>query len=66
MILNITERRYKFIEIMFDDYLCSCFRRENELNKIMFIDEEFNNLINHLMISSKSLIILRKKGLLMI
>ena len=51
---------------MLDDYFCFCFRQKDELSEIMFIDKDFNNLINYLMRSSKNLIILRKKNLLMI
>ena len=61
-----TKRRDKLVEIMLlkimlNDY--SCCHKMNELNEIIFVDEDFNNLINCLMRLSKNLIILRKKNL---
>ena len=49
---------------MFNNYFY--FHRVNELNEIIFINKNFNNSINCLIKSSKILIILRKKDLLMI
>ena len=44
---------------MFNNYFYFYFRRVNKLNEIIFINENFNNSINYLIKSLKSLIILR-------